>query len=88
MVLQSGTKSMDAATSTTDAAMFMGANLFGATASSTSGPVGLLAAEAAANGRGVESTLMAAAELEAALLGQGCADGLRPLMILPSAIGL
>ncbi len=81
---------MDAATSTTDAAMFMGASLLDANCTSgLLGPVGLLAAEKAANGRGVETALLAAAELEAALLGHSCGgDGLRPLMILPSAIGL
>ena len=66
----------------------MGASPLGAMVSSTSGllgPVGMLAAETVASGRGVESALMAAAELEVAILGQAnCADGLRPFPVTPT----
>ena len=83
--VQAGTKSLDAAAVATSDLL-----MAGLTKSTLVGPVGSLAAEMTANGYGAEPALVAAAELEAALLGQGNSGngGMRPLAILPSAIGL
>ena len=83
--VQAGTKSLDAATVATSDLL-----MAGLTKSILVGPVGSLAAEMTATGYGAEPALVAAAELQAALLGQGNSGngGMRPLAILPSAIGL